>query len=151
MARKRNYEQLYKTYQRRRERLYSSGKDIDSQLDYSHFILTYESMYEQYKEQGYKTPTKNIIQNLTNAEIQYDWSFQQAREIKKYFKEQGYDYKIYDIRHGFKTGNFQTAEFNQLLSDTYKKILEQHPEWNTKGKKKEAAAVLKNIFFGDSK
>ena len=50
MARKRNFEKLYKTYQRRRERLYSSGKDLDSQLDYNHFVLTYVSMYEEYKE-----------------------------------------------------------------------------------------------------
>lgn len=158
--RKHNWESLYKTYLGRRKKIISQGKEVDEKLSINEFATNYSAMEKYYRGQGYKTPTKNIIQNMTNAEIYYDWSFNQAKALRQYIveavkKKTGEDkkIKIYDIRHG--TINIQglsKSDIDELIRSYYQELKKEHPEWWREKNTIEARKrISETFFYGDSK
>lgn len=128
MARTTNYEKLYKTYQKRRANLYNQGKPMKEQLSLSMFAVTYEAMKIEYQEQGYKTPTKNILQNLTRSEIDYDFTMNQAKALKGYlskFYEEGLSEDIETFKEQIKMA--KTRVERQQIKESF---LEEHQGMN---------------------
>lgn len=135
-----NYEKLYRTYQKRRDILYKQGKPLEEQLSLPMFAATYEGMKQQYKELGYKSPTKNIIQNLTRQEIAYDFSLKQARALRPLLEEKlGGKVALKDIRlYSFN----EEYDVKQAVKDFNKALKEQGIVSS-----KERAKLIKNTFF----
>lgn len=135
-----NYEKLYRTYQKRRDILYKQGKPLEEQLSLPMFAATYEGMKQQYKELGYKSPTKNIIQNLTRQEIAYDFSLKQARALRPLLEEKlGGKVKLKDIR----LYSYQNEYDVKAAVKDYNKILKEQGVVSSK----ERAKLIKNTFF----
>ena len=124
MAREPDYEKLYKTYQRRRSKMYFSGKRMKEQLSFEMFSVTYEAMKEEYKELGYKTPTKNIIQNLVRKDIDYDFSLNQARELRNYL-EKYYEEGLAEDVEAFKE-QIKQAKSREERRQIKQAFLEEH-------------------------
>ena len=138
--RKSNYEKLYKTYQKRRNLLFKQGKPLKEQLSLPMFKATYEGMKQYYKDLGYKSPTKNIIQNLTRQEIDYDFSLKQARALRPLLEEKlGFDIKLKDIRLYMYQNEY---DIKQAVKD-YNTLLKDQGIYNSK----ERARLIKNTFF----
>lgn len=135
-----NYEKLYRTYQKRRDILYKQGKPLEEQLSLPMFAATYEGMKQQYKKLGYKSPTKNIIQNLTRQEIAYDFSLKQARALRLLLEEKlGGKVALKDIRiYSFN----EEYDVKQAVKDFNKALKEQGIVSS-----KERAKLIKNTFF----
>lgn len=164
--RKRDWKSLYRTYVSRRDKLSDSGKLLKSELTMDDFIASYLSIEKEYRTQGYKSPTKNIIQNLTNSEIDYDFSFEQARRMRQQFREnpelgsttfysekdgrsvQFSELKVSDIR------SFRLKYGNDALKDiikiTYANMKNDpaYAEWFTGGKTQNARDEISRLFFG---
>ena len=104
------------------------------------FAATYEGMKQQYKELGYKSPTKNIIQNLTRQEIAYDFSLKQARALRPLLEEKlGGKVALKDIRlYRFN----EEYDVKQAVKDFNKALKEQGIVSS-----KERAKLIKNTFF----
>ena len=124
MSRSTNYEKLYKTYQSRRAKLYSKGKPMKEQLSLSMFAVTYESMKYEYQTQGYKSPTKNILQNLTRSEIDYDFTRNQAKHLKGYLN-QYFEDNLQDQIEIFKE-QIKKANTRQERQEIKQKLIEEN-------------------------
>lgn len=164
--RKRNWKALYRTYSNRREMLEDDGKVLDSKLTLDNFIKSYASYEKEYRTKGYKTPTKNIIQNLTNSEIYYDFSFDQARKMARQFKENPElgsttffsdltdriirldELKVTDIRN-FKQ-KYGNEALKEIIKITYQNMKNdpEYADWFTGGKTQNAADEISRLFFG---
>jgi hypothetical protein len=150
MPRKTNYFQLYKTYQKRRAQLYSKDLPMKEQLSISNFAVTYEQMKKAYKDLGYKSPTKNIIQNLTRSEIDYDWSRSQAKNLKDYIVK-NYNQKDFEIDlnkitiKDLRLQRVDGLDMKKVISD-FNKTLKDKGYTSSKDR----ANIIKNTFFGSS-
>lgn len=145
--RNRDYGKLYETYLNRRAILESKGKIMDDVRTINEFIVDYEAMTQTYRDAGYSSPTKNVIQNMANKEIAWDFSLKQARGIQHYFRE-NFNEKLYirDIRTA--RSSFNKEQFDEIVRITYEDLKKEHPEWWKNKETWKAKKFITDTFYG---